>query len=504
MAFTADHREPMKLSKEQLSREPVRIVAPPFAKHTSPTTIATIQLSNLDMLFDYYNSVVLFYDVHHPHSSLLQDQTPPQPQCTPSEPVARLHRAVEELLLHYPCAGGLLVLNDTSGRLEVQYLKYVGCDAADSEQPLISNNASNHAGSPSFGVPFHVAHANVSLAELGDVSNPHPSLDLLFPSKPVEGDDSDERRLQRHVLAFQVTTFKCGGFTLASTCSNVYADGYTGARLLQNLCSLARGAGLASRPPDISQTRTLVLGAREPPTPTVHHPFIQARKPKEKPPLKHLHYGAAIRFAFDENVLERLRAHAAKDGNCMIYSRNQALMALLSTAFGRVSVKVHALPKTHVMNLRFPINLRTRGIPNLTIGYMGNAICQCAVSATLQELCESPLGKVADKFRSTMGSLDFHECVQSVVDYVELQLRDGLIPYTVGLSMTSLVGLPFYDTDCGWGNPMYVSRPSQQLSDRCIILDHPAARAWNVLVVFSSSEEHSCFKESIAEYIDSS
>ncbi|MCO5550870.1 hypothetical protein L7F22_004364 [Adiantum nelumboides] len=233
----------------------------------------------------------------------------------------------------------------------------------------------------------------------------------------------------------------------------------------------------------------------------MHHPFIQARKPAEKPPLNHLASGTATRFLFNVDAVERLRLSVAKDGDCKAYTRNQALMALLWTAFARMSLKVHALPGSCVMHVRFPINLRTRGIPNLTVGYMGNAICQCTVSATLQELCESSLGSVANKFKHTMEGLDFAECVRSVVDFVELQLRDGIVPYTVGLSMTSLVGLPFYDTDCGWGNPMYVGRPSQQLTDRCIILDHPAARAWNVLVVFFSSEEHACFKESIAEYI---
>ncbi|MCO5603251.1 hypothetical protein L7F22_057399 [Adiantum nelumboides] len=516
----------MRLSKELLAWEPVRLVTPNYQPlppgATSTVHVATKQLSNLDMLFDYYNSVVLFYHAR-PHSAssadLLQDQS-----AHPS-PHVRLHRALQELLVHWPCAGGLLMENATNGRLEVHYPKYVlGIHDGAGQRPPVNdmstNAASQHvAASPapslfgldaqsttadlSFGVPFHVAHASVALADLGDVSIPHQSLDLLFPSKPVQDSGSDEPRhliCRGQIQALQVTDFSCGGFSVASTCSHAYADGYTAAIFLKNLCSIARGAGLAT-PPDMSLTRTVVLGAREPPTPTVHHPFIQARRPTEKPPLTHLHYGTATRFAFNADGLERLRLRVSKDGESRTYTRTQALMALLRRAFARMSLEVRGLPGSHVIKLRFPINLRTRGIPNLTAGYMGNAVYQCTELATLQELCESSLGGVADKLKDTMASLDLAECVRSMLDYVELQLRDGLIPYMTGLGMPSLVGLPFYDTDCGWGNPMYVGHPSQQLSDRCIILDHPASRAWNVLMVFSSSEEHACFKDSIAEYI---
>ncbi|KAI5083544.1 hypothetical protein GOP47_0003287 [Adiantum capillus-veneris] len=197
--------------------------------------------------------------------------------------------------------------------------------------------------------------------------------------------------------------------------------------------------------------------------------------------------------------LEALRACISTPSQLKVCSRNQALAALLCMAFARVSLNVHGLPGSQKFDFRMPVNMRRRG--SLSMGYMGNGLCQLNVSATLQELCENPLAHVVDKIKRTLESLDLGEKFQSMVDYVELQRREGLNPFIGLLSMPSLVGLPFYETDCGWGAPKYVGNPSQQLSNRCIILDHPEAQAWNVLVTFASSEEHACFRDGIANYI---
>ncbi|MCO5548819.1 hypothetical protein L7F22_002281 [Adiantum nelumboides] len=198
------------------------------------------------------------------------------------------------------------------------------------------------------------------------------------------------------------------------------------------------------------------------------------------------------------DALEKLRANNLTPGKSKGCSRNQALVALLWTAFARVSLKVHGLPGSHDLNFWVPMNMRTRG---LSMGYMGNALCELSVLATLKELSEKPLSYVVEKIGKTRASFDVAERLQSLVDYVEIQLRVGLIPSIEGVGMPSLVALPFYDTDCGWGAPSYVARPSQQLRNRCVILDHPAAKAWNVLVAFASAEEHACFKESIGQYV---
>ncbi|KAI5065251.1 hypothetical protein GOP47_0019946 [Adiantum capillus-veneris] len=164
------------------------------------------------MLYDFYTAVLLVYDVAgqaHDSSSLQ-----PQPAAA-GVPVGRLQHAIQEMVAHFPCAAGLVVYNESIDRLEIKYPTYK------------TPNNGTHSNSPNngsaYGLAFHVAHANVSLADLGDVSNPQPSLDLLYPPTPPQVTDSNGHPLPRFVMAFQVTTFKCGGFSIRHTCSHVYA-----------------------------------------------------------------------------------------------------------------------------------------------------------------------------------------------------------------------------------------------------------------------------------------
>ncbi|KAI5077991.1 hypothetical protein GOP47_0007815 [Adiantum capillus-veneris] len=450
-----------------LSREPVKLInltTQPQPSVTSTTTpIATLHLSTLDLLFDNYISVLLFYERPRPRG--LRPALPTAAPTDLAEPVRRLQQALQELLVHFPCAAGLVVYNEADRRLEVRYpispLKGThSCITSNGHgrrisTPIAQDDDASDSESPAYGVHFHVAHVNESLADLGDVSLPQPALDVLYPSKPIpQLDSKGHPLLPRFVMAFQITTFTCGGFTLGHTCSHVYADGHTGAGFLQNLCSLARGAGLANCLQSIP-SRKAVISAREPPTPTMHHTSIKSRKcciePRESE--RQLRYGTATRFKFTMDSLEALRASATMPGKSKACSRNQALVALLWIAFARVSLKVHELPGSHDLNFWVPMNMRTRG---LSMGYMGNALCELNVPATLQELCENSLPYVVDKVEKAMASLDVGEGLQSMVDYIEIQLRDGLTPSLEGFGMPSLVALPFYDTDCGWGPPMYV------------------------------------------------
>ncbi|MCO5583718.1 hypothetical protein L7F22_037632 [Adiantum nelumboides] len=210
--------------------------------------------------------------------------------------------------------------------------------------------------------------------------------------------------------------FKCGGLSLGHTCSHTYADGHTGAGILQNLGSIARGDGLAKFLQPISSRRA-VINARGPPSPTMPHAYIKARKNVESQDVKRLRYGTATQFRFTMDALEELRASALTSGKSRRCSHNQALVVLFWTVFARVSLKVHGLPRSHDLNFWVPMNMRTRA---LFMGYVGNALCELSVPTTLKELSEKPLSYVVDKIEKSMASLDVAEGLQSLVDYVEV------------------------------------------------------------------------------------
>eukprot|EP00250_Pteridium_aquilinum_P019444 c24433_g1_i4 orf=169-1650(+) len=480
---------PGGLRKEMLTWEPVRMVNMKQSEKDEELqpALQVYELSNLDQLFDYYNSVALFYDV-------TSNTTKGMAINGEGMMVQRLEGALEELLVHYPAAAGRLHISETEGRLVVEY----------------NSAPSWHGANLLYGVPLAVAHANIALCELGDVSAPDPSLDLLYPGVPKQSQDSNGKYLPRPVMAIQVTTFTCGGFTLAHVGSHAFMDGHGAATFLQNLCSIARGGGLTVHPEMLS--RREVMKPRMPPSPTVSHPSIRPMRASAN--VAQLAYGNATRFTFSTAALETLRQRVSsfdQEGGKKC-SRYIALVALLWTARAKSRVLMSSSstpphpPRGQELLLRIPVNLRGKGVPGITQGYVGNAVFHCTVNATLQDLCKSPLAYVVGKIKSALVGLDMLECVQSQTDYIELQLRAGHVPCIDEyiLAMPSLVSLPFYDTDCGWGRPVYCGRPNRQLAQRLIILDHPAAGAWNVLAVFNSQEEHAFFQEEIAEYISSS
>ncbi|KAH7443902.1 hypothetical protein KP509_02G054800 [Ceratopteris richardii] len=221
-------------------------------------------------------------------------------------------------------------------------------------------------------------------------------------------------------------------------------------------------------------------------------------------PQERLPAGTASSFLFPYAVLERLREKAShsltdKGKQC---SRYQALVGLLWKARARSLLAMAGNSLTQEFNLRFPVNLRDRGIPGLDRHYSGNSVFQLAIRGTLQELCENPLEKLVKKLQSVMKSIDFPECAQSLTDYIELKMQEGLTPDIDRpcLAVVALFGLPFYDTDCGWGRPIFCGLPSRQLATRVTILDHPTAAAWNVLTVLNSQEEYTAFVQQIEEY----
>ncbi|KAH7284529.1 hypothetical protein KP509_34G058400 [Ceratopteris richardii] len=467
---------------------PLHMVTPSPALQPGPSggdepKFADLQLGPLDLMFDYHNSVILFYDARPSIVSLGSNGRTSERGY--ELPEVRLRRALEQLLVHQPSAAGVLVQNESGDRVQIKYpvAPFVDGDGAK-RAPFV------------YGVPFHVAHANIALADLGDVSIPDPSLDILYPPMPKQGVGDDGCVLPRFVMSFQVTTFTCGGFSIAHVCSHAYADGYTAAVFIQNLCSIARGEGLAVEVDRPVTSTTAVMGPREPPCPTLDHSFIKAWKPAKIQGV-HLQRATATRMVVSMEALKALRNSVG-----IPCSRNQVLLALLWRAHARVRRVVHGLPGDEEEVMAFPMNLRTRGIPGVGEGFVGNAVYLCPVRSTISQLLEMPLSSLVRKIRrAAVENLDIAACTQSLIDYVELQLREGLVPRNTSFTMPSLVSLPFYETDCGWGRPTYVGRPSQQIHNLSIVLDHPAANAWNVLTVFRSLEERACFEEVFRDYV---
>ncbi|KAI5075345.1 hypothetical protein GOP47_0009421 [Adiantum capillus-veneris] len=464
----------------------MRLEAPIMVKPPEPSpSTAVLELSNLDHMLNFYCSVILFYS-SEPHTQLhatrhgnnkvipFNDTHYIHPRVHTTDVGLVVKCALQELLAHYPAAAGRLHLNTSQNRLEVE--------------------CNDH------GVQFVSGHANILLSDLGDVTLAHPNIDLLFPTIVSHEEERPP------IVALQVTMFNCGGFALALTNNHAYLDGHSAAIFLHNLASIARGDGISISPDTISRRER--MKPQSPPIPTFHHPLIMKKKDDatyvDMTLLPTERYGTVTRISFCANALKRLRSDVLightyfKD--C---SRYQALIALLWKARARSLLQTQEIPNCIELPIRIPVNIRGRMMPTLTHGYVGNGILCTIVSASLQELCELPLYLIVLKIQRALFAFT-PEFVQSMLDHLECgEVPLEFCPDPSFFGMSSLVNLPFYDTNFGWGSPIYCGLPSRQMNNRLYILDGggQAHQGWNAMVVLESNMERQIFFETLADYV---
>ncbi|XP_048603153.1 omega-hydroxypalmitate O-feruloyl transferase-like [Brassica napus] len=184
-------------------------------------------LSNVDQ--------VLNFDVQTVHFFRPNKDYPPE---IVSE---MLRKAMVRAMDAYDLLAGRLRLNPSSGRLNVD------CNGA--------------------GAGFVMAESEYTLEELGDLVYPNPAFVELVTSQ-LQSLPKDDQPL----FAFQVTSFKCGGFAMGISTNHTTFDGLSFKTFLDNLASLLSDKP-SSTPP--CNDRTL-LKARTPPRVTFpHHELVQ-------------------------------------------------------------------------------------------------------------------------------------------------------------------------------------------------------------------------------------
>ncbi|MCO5582712.1 hypothetical protein L7F22_036611 [Adiantum nelumboides] len=190
-----------------------------------------------------------------------------------------------------------------------------------------------------------------------------------------------------------------------------------------------------------------------------------------------------------------------EDKNLLYCSRYQALVALLWKARARSLLgNGYGFTSSQKLPIRLPVNLRERILPTLTKGYMGNGMCPTTASASMQELLELPLSILVHKIKAALDVVT-PEFLQSRVDYLESRGLLEVHPNRFFFGMSSHVSLPFYDTDCGWGRPVYHALPSQQWNNGLYILEDLTKGSWNISVVLGSKEEGALFVGVLEDYV---
>ena len=311
------------------------------------------------------------------------------------------------------------------------------------------------------GALFVVARSGLSVDDFSSF-RPSPELRRLFVprvedvSPPV-------------MCAVQVTFLKCGGVALGTALHHIAADAISAFHFLQTWSAFSRDPAAAAALELPVHDRTL-LRARAPPF--VHPDALSVFFPKlnlSEPS------GPVLSETFDiskDQVAALKRTCAAVDSG-----RVSTFCAVRAHVWRCVCV-ARRLPPDATTRLTFPASVRRSLSPPLPAGYFGNGIIWLGAAGKVRDVASSTdLSSVAGRITGAVRRMD-DELVRSAIDYFELNLAetDGQ-PAPAGcmsateLRVISWLGMPVYDADFGWGEPLAMLRAVSERAGFVYLMD---------------------------------
>ncbi|KAK9275341.1 hypothetical protein L1049_022605 [Liquidambar formosana] len=320
------------------------------------------------------------------------------------------------------------------------------------------------------GVLFVVAQTGATLDDFGDFT-PNSEQRKLVPSVDYSGDISSYP-----LLLFQVTFFECGGVSIGIGSHHTLADGSCMLHFIKTWSDMARGLPIKI-PPFIDRT---ILQSRDPPTPAFNHmeydPPPSMNTPIKNPEFQSDPKGPSVAmFKITLDQLDTLKAKAKKNGNKVNYSTYETLTAHV----WRCTSKARGLPDDQPTKLYMVTDGRSRLVPPLPPGFLGNVLFTATSIATSSDLLSEPLICTMNRIHDELSRMD-DDYMRSALDYLELQpdlsalIRGAHTFQSPNLNVNSWSRLPIYDADFGWGRPMYAGPCSIVYEGTAYILPSPA------------------------------
>ncbi|PON64756.1 Transferase [Parasponia andersonii] len=330
------------------------------------------------------------------------------------------------------------------------------------------------------GVDFAEARANVKLLEI--LENPEMSmLQQLLPLDPYKL-KTDRESEGVPVLAVQVNVFTCGGIGIGICISHKVVDGTTLSTFLTAWAASGR-TSCHGHGNDKTITPSLDLAYIFPPK-EIH---VQT-------PCNLIKRGRVVtkRFLFCGSSLARLKAEVkGLSPNDYNPTRVEAVTALISkTALNsrnaRTSTEKCSRPSMVISHV---VNLRGRMDPPLPETALGN-IWRSAVATILEEESKRlELHDLVAQLRKGIRKIDkdyvaklqsddgFLQAYESLKDVSEM-VSEGVVPF---YRFSSWVRFPLYETDFGWGKPIWACVTNVPIKDVVILMSNSSGdgiEAW--------------------------
>ncbi|KAM3741804.1 hypothetical protein ACB098_07G024900 [Castanea mollissima] len=363
------------------------------------------------------------------------------------------------------------------------------------------------------GVQVLEAYANAKLDELGDFA-PIGVVEDLVPkidyTTPIE---------EWPLFLAQLTRFSCGGICVGTAVSHTMADGLSATNFISSWAKLARGCDLEDD--EIPFLDRTVLKSSESLkklrfdhiTYTTKSPLVIGSLDAKEEQKKET---SVALLKLTREQVEGLKNRANNEtpyqekGASTIrpYSRYEAI----SGHMWRCACKARRVPDhdNQPTRVRILVDIRNRLNPPLPRQYFGNAICATVTSTCLYgDLLSKPLSYSAGKLREAIKTVT-DEHIRSNLDFLASRkhvrgLRSSFdirglsteAPFlgNPNLSLGCWMNLPVYDTDFGWGKPIYVGPGLLNMDGKSYILPSPVNDGSLIIALRLQTQHMDSFKK---------
>lgn len=259
----------------------------------------------------------------------------------------------------------------------------------------------------------------------------------------------------------QVTKFKCGGFSLGMANHHTVADGISANNFVMSWTELVRGEEI-SQLPNFEHHLLSSQGWAKP----EDCPAEFRLRPKTMPPPPTRKTLERI-FTFTPEQLKQVKAEALGDGSQGSFTTFESLSAHVF----RAAIRAKNRDKSEDARFFTTLDARKRIKPNLPEGYFGNAIIFTCMPATVGDILDKPLAFSAQLVRQSIAKMT-DEYVKSSWAWAEQQEQSVMVSInTMGndISSAGWFRMPFYETDFGYGKPIFVG-PADNPYNGCILM----------------------------------
>ncbi|KAK3443279.1 hypothetical protein EUGRSUZ_B03452 [Eucalyptus grandis] len=280
------------------------------------------------------------------------------------------------------------------------------------------------------------------------------------------------------VTAIQLNLFNRGGIGIGVCISHKIADRATLSTFLSSWGAISRGASKLVAP---YQDTTTIFPPRE-----FRVPLPNNLIKKEKIVTK--------RFEFDSASLAALRTKAGDGSTSKSPTLIEAVTALICKAAMNARTEISGNGRSSTV-ISHVVNLRGRMNPPLPDHSFGN-IWRFATATIKEEEDDAELHVLADHLRTAIRKIDndyvrklqgedgFLWACESMREVHELMYKGDVESYR----FSSWVRFPFYETDFGWGKPVWACISSVPIKNAVILMSSWSGNGLEAWVTLDEQE----------------